>query len=57
MPKDSIAEHIWGDHMDQSNSFDFIYTHIKNMRRKLVDAGATDYLTTVYGIGYKFQSE
>jgi len=57
LPKDSIAEHIWGDHMDQSNSFDFIYTHIKNMRRKLIDAGATDYLTTVYGIGYKFQSE
>jgi DNA-binding response OmpR family regulator len=57
LPKDSIAEHIWGDHMDQSNSFDFIYTHIKNMRRKLVDAGAKDYLTTVYGIGYKFQSE
>ncbi|WP_018344711.1 response regulator transcription factor [Cytophaga aurantiaca] len=57
LPKDSIAEHIWGDHMDQSNSFDFIYTHIKNMRRKLVDAGCKDYLTTVYGIGYKFQTE
>lgn len=57
LPKDSIAEHIWGDHMDQSNSFDFIYTHIKNMRRKLIDAGCKDYLTTVYGIGYKFQTE
>jgi len=57
LPKDSIAEHIWGDHMDQSNSFDFIYTHIKNMRRKLVDAGCKDYLNTVYGIGYKFQAE
>lgn len=57
LPKDSIAEHIWGDHMDQSNSFDFIYTHIKNMRRKLVDAGCKDYLITVYGIGYKFQTE
>ena len=57
LPKDSIAEHIWGDHMDQSNSFDFIYTHIKNMRRKLVDAGCKDYLTTVYGIGYKFHAE
>ncbi len=57
LPKDSIAEHIWGDHMDQSNSFDFIYTHIKNMRRKLMDAGCKDYLNTVYGIGYKFQAE
>jgi len=57
LPKDSIAEHIWGDHMDQSNSFDFIYTHIKNMRKKLIEAGSNDYLQTVYGIGYKFQSE
>lgn len=57
LPKDSIAEHIWGDHMDQSNSFDFIYTHIKNMRKKLIEAGSKDYLHTVYGIGYKFQAE
>ncbi|MCU0416044.1 MAG: response regulator transcription factor [Cytophagaceae bacterium] len=55
IPKDSIVEHIWGDHMDQSDSLDFIYTHIKNMRKKLLEAGANDYLQTVYGIGYKFQ--
>ncbi|MCR6639338.1 MAG: response regulator transcription factor [Sporocytophaga sp.] len=57
IPKDSIAEHLWGDYMDQADSFDFIYTHIKNLRRKLVQQGAKDYLNTVYGIGYKFQSE
>lgn len=56
IPKDSIVEHIWGDHMDQANSFDFIYTHIKNLRKKLVQAGAKDYLSTVYGIGYKFSN-
>ncbi|MCU0428985.1 MAG: response regulator transcription factor [Cytophagaceae bacterium] len=55
IPKDSIAEHIWGDHMDQADSFDFIYTHIKNMRKKLIQAGSADYLNTVYGIGYRFQ--
>lgn len=55
IPKDSIAEHLWGDYMDQANSFDFIYTHIKNLRKKLVQQGAKDYLNTVYGIGYKFQ--
>jgi DNA-binding response OmpR family regulator len=55
IPKDSIAEHIWGDHMDQADSFDFIYTHIKNMRKKLLQMGCKDYLSTVYGIGYRFQ--
>ena len=54
LPKNSIAEHLWGDYMDQADNFDFIYTHIKNMRKKLIDAGAKDYLQTVYGIGYKF---
>jgi DNA-binding response OmpR family regulator len=57
VPKDSIAEHLWGDYMDQADSFDFIYTHIKNLRKKLIHQGAKDYLNTVYGIGYKFQSE
>ncbi|MBX9852925.1 MAG: response regulator transcription factor, partial [Cytophagaceae bacterium] len=55
--KDSIAEHLWGDYMDQADSFDFIYTHIKNLRKKLIQNGAKDYLNTVYGIGYKFASE
>jgi DNA-binding response OmpR family regulator len=57
IPKNSIAEHLWGDNMDQTDSFEFIYTHIKNLRKKLVLRGCTDYINTVYGIGYKFQSE
>ncbi|MEN0054223.1 MAG: response regulator transcription factor [Mucilaginibacter sp.] len=52
--KNAIAEHLWGDEMDMHDSFDFIYTHIKNLRKKLVDAGARDYLTSIYGLGYKF---
>lgn len=51
--KNAIAEHLWGDEMDLSDDFDFIYTHIKNLKRKLSDAGCPDYLRSVYGIGYK----
>jgi DNA-binding response OmpR family regulator len=57
IPKDSIAEHLWGDDMDQADSFEFIYTHIKNLRKKLIQMGCADYINTVYGIGYKFQAE
>ncbi|TDO24207.1 response regulator transcription factor [Pedobacter duraquae] len=52
--KNAIAEHLWGDEMDLSNDFDFIYTHIKNLKKKLSEAGAKDYLRSIYGIGYKF---
>ena len=54
--KDSIAEHLWGDYMDDAVSFDFIYAHVKNLRKKLADNGCGEYLKTVYGIGYKFSS-
>jgi len=52
--KNAIAEHLWGDEMDMHDNFDFIYTHIKNLRKKLLDAKCTDYLRSIYGIGYKF---
>jgi DNA-binding response OmpR family regulator len=52
--KNAMAEHLWGDEMDLSNDFDFIYTHIKNLKKKLAEAGAKDYLRSIYGIGYKF---
>lgn len=54
LTKDSIAEHLWGDHVDSLDSLDFVYTHIKNLRRKLLTAGGEDYIETVYGLGYKF---
>lgn len=50
--KDAIAEHLWGN--DMAGNFDFIYTHIKNLRKKLMDAGGVDYIKSVYGMGYKF---
>lgn len=52
--KNAMAEHLWGDEMDISDDFDFIYTHVKNLRKKLVEAGSQDYLRSLYGIGYKF---
>lgn len=53
--KNAIAEHLWGDNADQSDSFDFIYSHIKNLRKKLIEHGCYDYITTVYGMGYNFK--
>lgn len=53
--KNAIAEHLWGDSADQMDNHDFIYTHIKNLRKKLMEQGCADYLQTVYGIGYNFK--
>lgn len=55
--KASLAEHVWGDYMDQANDFDFIYSQIKNLRKKLKDAGAAIEIQAVYGIGYKLMME
>lgn len=54
--KMALAEHLWGDEMDMHDHFDFIYTHIKNLRKKMLDAGGNDYLKSIYGIGYKFSA-
>lgn len=54
--KNAIAEHLWGDEMDMSDDFDFIYTHIKNLRKKLMEAGARDYIRSMYGVGYKLEN-
>lgn len=53
LTRESIAEHIWGDNMDLADSFDFIYSHIKNLRKKITAAGTDDPIKAVYGIGYK----
>lgn len=55
--KNAIAEHLWGDGIDMANNFDFIYSHIKNLRKKLVEAGSKDYIQAAYGMGYKFTGE
>ncbi len=52
--KQVIAEHLWGDNVDYLDSFDFVYQHIKNLRKKIVAAGGNNYIQTIYGLGYKF---
>jgi len=52
--KNAIAEHLWGDGVDMADNFDFIYSHIKNIRKKLMEAGSKDYIQAAYGMGYKF---
>lgn len=51
--KTSLAESVWGDHIDQADSLDFIYSQVKNLRKKLKTAGATPEIKAVYGFGYK----
>lgn len=51
--KSAIAENIWGDYIDQANDFDFIYSQIKNLRKKLRDHNANIDIDAVYGMGYK----
>jgi hypothetical protein len=54
LPKSTISEHLYGDEIDQSDTFDFLYSHIKNLRKKLIEATCPDYIQTMYGVGYKF---
>lgn len=54
LTKEAIAEHLWGDNIDFLESYDFIYTHIKNLRKKITSSSGRDYLKTVHGIGYKY---
>ena len=53
--KSALAEHIWGDLITSESGYDYIYTHIKNLRRKLSLAGSPDYIQSVYGMGYKLR--
>lgn len=55
LSKSAIAEHLSGDMADMLNSHDFVYAHIKNLKRKLKKADCNNYVQTVYGLGYKWQ--
>lgn len=56
LTKENIVEHLWGDSVEiYANSFDFIYTHIRNLRHKIMEAGGVDYIKSVYSIGYRFK--
>ncbi|MBA4146373.1 MAG: DNA-binding response regulator [Cytophaga sp.] len=53
--KNAIAEHLSGDDAEVFDNFDFIYAHMKNLKKKLSEAHCPDYIKTVYGLGYKFE--
>ena len=56
LSRQAIAAHLWGDYTDNLANFDFVYQHVKNLRRKISAAGGVDYISTVYGLGYKFNA-
>ena len=55
LSKSTLAEHLSGDFADMLDSHNFVYAHIKNLKKKLSDAGGESYLKTVYGLGYKWE--
>lgn len=55
--RESIAEHVWGDNISYADNYDFIYSHIKNLRRKIELKNGKNYLHNMYGIGYKFSEK
>lgn len=54
LTKESITRHLWGENIESADNFDFIYTHIRNLRKKITILKGNDYLQTVYGVGYKY---
>ncbi|GAA4795574.1 response regulator transcription factor [Olivibacter ginsenosidimutans] len=54
--RQAIANHLWGDYTDNLSNVDFVYQHVKNLRKKINQAGGMDYIDTVYGLGYKFNT-
>jgi DNA-binding response OmpR family regulator len=54
--RQAIAEHLSGEASDNLDSFDFVYSHVKNLKKKLKDKGCADTIKTIYGFGYKFET-
>ena len=53
--KTSLAEYIWGDHIDNVDTYDFLFVHIKNLKKKLRQAEADVEITNIYGVGYQIK--
>ncbi|WP_343631827.1 response regulator transcription factor [Fluviicola sp.] len=51
--KTALAEHVWGDNIDESDNFEFIYSQIKNLRKKMNDLDSGIEIQSIYGVGYK----
>ena len=57
LSKSAIAEHLSGDMAEMLDNHDFVYAHMKNLKSKLKTANCTDYIKTIYGLGYKWQTD
>lgn len=57
LSKSAIAEHLSGDMAEMLDNHDFVYAHVKNLKNKLKSANCTDYIKTIYGLGYKWQND
>lgn len=55
LSKGALAEHLSGDFADMFDNHDFVYAHVKNLKRKLKESGYGDYIKTIYGTGYKWE--
>lgn len=55
--KTALAEHVWGDYMDEADDFEFLYSQVKNLRKKLNDSRAEIEIRAVYGIGYRLMAK
>jgi DNA-binding response OmpR family regulator len=53
--KEALADAIWGDKAEMATSFDFVYSQIKNLKKKLNEVDLKNYIKVVYGMGYKFK--
>lgn len=51
--KSALVEHLWGEEVDMADNYDFLYAHIKNLRKKILNVGGEDCIKSVYGMGYK----
>lgn len=55
LSKSTLAEHLSGDFADMFDNHDFVYAHVKNLKKKLTEANYSNYIKTIYGTGYKWE--
>lgn len=57
LSKAAIAEHLSGDNVEYFDNYDVVYAHVKNLKKRIIEAGGNDYIKTIYGMGYKFETK
>ncbi|HRH69851.1 MAG TPA: response regulator transcription factor [Flavobacteriales bacterium] len=56
LPRSVISDHLAGD-TDDDRAQELVYAHMKNLKRKLSEAGCADRIRTVHGVGYRFTTQ